>query len=66
MAKKKPIDIKSLDLSFIENGVTYHLIRYYPQTMTIDTYRYENNKKIDLFTIPFAHIPKRLKKIIKG
>jgi len=66
MAKKKAvIDITKENLSFSENGITYKLLKFYPHNMTIDTYRYGNGIKTDLFNIPFAHIPKKLKKLIK-
>jgi hypothetical protein len=67
MAKKKqPINLKKLQLSFEEKGVLYKLLEFKPSSMTIDVQRYENSILIDTFNIPFAHLPKKLKKIIKS
>jgi hypothetical protein len=63
--KKKIIDLKSKNLSFCENGIEYRLLRFKAENMTLDVIRYENEQEIDEFNIPFAHIPKALKKIIK-
>ena len=63
--KKKIIDLKSKNLSFCENGIEYRLLRFKAENMTLDVIRYEDGQKLDEFNIPFAHIPKALKKIIK-
>ena len=66
MAKKKNrIDLRSKNLEFTENGITYKLIYFKQESMTPDVVRFENGFKIDEYNLPFAHIPKALKKIIK-
>ena len=63
--KKKIIELKSKNLSFCENGIEYRLLRFKAENMTLDVLRFENGQKIDEFNIPFAHLPKSLKKTIK-
>jgi len=63
--KKKAIDLRGKNLEFSDNTTTYKLLRFKPQDMTLDTIRYEDGVKVDEFNIPFAHLPKDLKKIVK-
>ncbi|WP_457745941.1 hypothetical protein [Sulfurimonas sp.] len=63
--KKKTIELSNEDLEFTDKGTTYKLIRFRVENMTLDVVRYENNTKIDTANIPFAHLPKNLKKILK-
>ncbi|QOP44949.1 hypothetical protein [Sulfurimonas paralvinellae] len=63
--KKKVIELTQKNLEFTENGITYKLIRFKPDTMTLDVIRYEDKNRLDEFSIPFAHLPKSLKKIVK-
>ncbi len=66
MAKKKQsIDLSSKELSFSEKDREYKLLCFYPDKMIVDVMVYENSKKIGLDELPFAHLPKKLKKIIK-
>jgi len=66
MAKKRKfIDLKKKNLSFCENGIEYKILCFKPESMTLDVIRYEDGKMLDTFTIPFAHIPKAMKKTIK-
>ncbi|WP_457743536.1 hypothetical protein [Sulfurimonas sp.] len=63
--KKKNIDLSNKNLEFTENGVEYRLIRFKPENMTLDVLRYENGVKKDELNLPFAHLPKTIKKLIK-
>jgi len=63
--KKKAIDLTQKKLEFTENEISYRLIRFKPENMTLDVIRYENGEKLGEFNIPFAHLPKALKRIIK-
>jgi hypothetical protein len=63
--KKKIIDLKSKNLSFYENGIEYKILCFKAESMTLDVLRYEDGKKLDTFNIPFAHLPKAMKKIVK-
>ena len=63
--KKKSIELTQKKLSFVDKGITYKLIRFKPENMTVDVVRYEGEKRLDSFNIPFAHLPRELKKIVK-
>ncbi len=63
--KKKSIELTAQDMSFTEKDTLYKLMRFYPDKMTLDTMIYEDGKKLGMRNIPFAHLPKELKKKIK-
>jgi hypothetical protein len=63
--KKKNIDLRNKNLEFAENGISYKLLLFKAENMTVDVLRYENGTKLDEYNIPFAHIPKAIKKLIK-
>jgi hypothetical protein len=63
--KKKAVDLRSKNLEFTQNSITYKLLRFKAEDMTLDVIRYEEGRKIDEYNIPFAHLPKSMKKIIK-
>ena len=63
--KKKSIELSKDNISFQEKDTLYKLLRFYPDKMTIDTMVYENGQKQGMRNLPFAHLPKELKKIIK-
>ncbi len=64
MAKKACVELSCKELFFVENGVRYELLRYDPNRMSIHCKRTENGTS-QAFVLPFAHLPKRLKKILK-
>lgn len=64
--KKKSIELAASNISFILEKESYKVIRYYPSAMTLDVIAYdENGVKIGPKKMPFAYIPKEIKKIIK-
>lgn len=67
MAKrKKSIELSNKQIDFMIERISYKAIRYYPTPMTIDVLvTDENGDKLGMQNIPFAHIPKEIKKIIK-
>jgi hypothetical protein len=67
MAKKKQkiINLQPLQLEFEENKTLFKLLSLNTQTMTIEVICYENGYKDKITTLPFAHLPKKLKKIVK-
>ncbi len=66
MAKeKKSIDLSALNISFTEQKNTYKAVRFYPAKMTIDLMVFKNGVKEGIKTLPFAHLPKEIKKTIK-
>jgi hypothetical protein len=62
--KKKSIPLTEAKLSFCQDGITYVLLHYFPAAMTVEAATYENDKKTGVRTLPFAHLPKVLKKQI--
>jgi hypothetical protein len=65
MAKKKAtIDIRAKNLRFSVKERSFHLIRYMPSSMNVEADIYENGKKTATQTLPFAQIPKELKKLL--
>ncbi len=66
MAKnKKSIELSDKKISFISERVSYNIIRFFPSKMTVDVMVFEDGIKEGVKTIPFAHLPKEIKKIIK-
>lgn len=64
--KKKSVELSDKKINFMIEKISYKAIRYYPSAMTIDVMVHdENGAKIGMQNIPFAHIPKEIKKIIK-
>lgn len=66
MAKeKKSIDLTTLNISFNVQNNSYKAVRFYPAKMTVDVMVFENGIKEGIKTLPFAHLPKEIKKTIK-
>lgn len=64
MAKqKKSIDLENI--SFSQGRDSYTLLRFFPQKMGVDVMVYEDGAKAGVKNIPFAHLPKEIKKIVK-
>lgn len=66
MAKnKKIIDLRPLDISYEENNITCKLNYLKTANMTVELSNYKNDKFIENKTIPFAHLPKTIKQLVK-
>ncbi|OHE15191.1 MAG: hypothetical protein A2540_04625 [Sulfurimonas sp. RIFOXYD2_FULL_37_8] len=66
MAKsKKSIELINSKISFAIERNLYNVIRFFPTKMTVDVMVFEDGTKEGVKTIPFAHLPKEIKKIIK-
>ena len=64
--KKKSIELSDKKINFSIEKISYKVIRYYPTAMTIDVMvTEEDGSKLGMQNIPFAHIPKEMKKLIK-
>ncbi|MDO9267182.1 MAG: hypothetical protein Q7U00_08895 [Sulfurimonas sp.] len=63
--EKKSIELSDKKISFNLERVLYNVIRFYPSKMTVDVMVFEDGIKDGVKTIPFAHLPKEIKKIIK-
>jgi len=67
MAKRKKIvELSSQNINFILQGTSYKAMRYYPTAMTIDAIVInKHTQQLDMKNIPFAYVPKEVKKMIK-
>jgi len=63
--KKKSLELSDKKISFEMQRVTYNVIRFYPTQMTVDVIVFQDGEKEGIRNIPFAHLPKEIKKIIK-
>ena len=64
--KKKSVELSDKKINFNIERISYKAIRYYPTAMSLDVIATdENGVKQGMQNIPFAHIPKDIKKIIK-
>ena len=64
--KKKSVELSDKKINFIREKISYKAIRYYPTAMSLDVMvTDEDGVKQGMQNIPFAHIPKEIKKIIK-
>lgn len=64
MAKhKKSIEFENI--SFVQERNSYTVLRFFPLKMSVDVMAYEDGIKAGVKNIPFAHLPKEIKKIIK-
>lgn len=64
--KKKSIELSDKKIEFKIENVSYKAIRFYPSTMTLDVMVHdEEGVKVGMQNIPFAHVPKEIKKLIK-
>jgi hypothetical protein len=64
--KKKSVELSDKKIQFMIEKTSYKAIRYYPTAMTIDVMvTDENGNKLGMQNIPYAHIPRDIKKVIK-
>lgn len=62
MAKKRPIiDLTNEKISYEENGKTFILQRLKTTAMTVDVKCYKKSEFLKEETLPFAHLPKKIK-----
>jgi len=66
MAKKKKIsDLSKENIEYMQDNINYKVVRFNPEYMTVHVIKFEENKKQEIVDMPFAHLPKAIKKIIK-
>jgi len=64
--KKKSVELSDKKINFKIEKISYKAVRFYPTAMTIDVIvTDEHGEKKGMQNIPYAHIPKEIKKIIK-
>jgi hypothetical protein len=62
MAKKHPIALQKKNIIFEKENSSYKLLCFYPATMEVELQDMLSKK---IFRSPFAHLPKKIKQIIK-
>ncbi|WP_242689811.1 hypothetical protein [Sulfurimonas aquatica] len=63
--KKVNQDLRDKNIEFEINTVKYRALRFYQTKMTVDVLILNDPDKTGVHNIPFAHIPKAIKKFIK-
>ena len=63
---KKSVELSEQKITFEIEKISYRVIRFFPTKMTLDVMVYENGEKQGQQNIPFAHLPKSAKKLIKA
>ena len=63
--KKKSYDLSKENVEYTQDNIQYKVTRFNPSNMTVDVIKSEDAKKKELIEMPFAHLPKAVKKIIK-
>lgn len=67
MAKKRKAVVEIKDVSYnTEDGALVKVIKFNPEKMSVDINIHVEGKKVESKTIAFAHLPKSVKKIVKG
>ncbi len=63
---KKTVELTDKKITFEIEKISYKVIRFYPTRMTLDVIVIEDGEKKGQQSLPFAHLPKNIKKIIKA
>ncbi len=63
--KKQNIDLRARDIEFEMLNVRYKALRFYQSKMTLDVILVDDIEKQGIINIPFAHLPKATKKLLK-
>lgn len=63
--KKKSVELIDQKISYTIKPLFYKVLRFYPEHMTVDVMVEEDGVKKGMQKIPFAHLPKEIKRIIK-
>jgi hypothetical protein len=58
-------DLDILDIKFEMLNISYKALRFYPSKMTLDVKIIQGSEEGNIINIPFAHLPKKIKKVIK-
>ena len=66
MSKQKSIELSNKKIKFELDREFYKIIRFYPDKMSLDIMVFQRDgSKSGIKNIPFAHLPKKIKQIIK-
>ena len=64
--KKKAVEYSDKNITFTIENAHYKLIRFHPSTMGVDAKNISDESVKGVVKIAFAHLPKEIKKLIKG
>ena len=66
MAKKKPaVEFSAKNVLFVLDQVEYKVILFKEEQMTVDCIIEQDNGKKKSVNLPFAHLPKNIKQVLK-
>lgn len=65
MVKKPNIDLRSKNIAYEDGKYTIKLLTFKKSNMTLDIAVFEKKKFIKNSNIVFAHLPKKIKSLIK-
>ena len=63
--KKKVINLSEQDISYIEDERDIKIILFNPNTMEVDVSITVEGEKKRVMKLPFAHLPKEIKKLVR-
>ena len=63
--KKMNEDLRAKNIEFEMLGEKYKALRFYQAKMTLDVILLDDKEKQGIINVPFAHLPKATKKLIK-
>lgn len=52
-------------IEYVENGTRFRVIRLHEKAMTVELWLFNDGLKTGSKTIPFAHLPKKIKQQIR-
>lgn len=66
MAKKKEIiDFRNKNITYSQDGIEYKVLFLKKASMTVEISFVEKEEEIQYKTLPFAHLPKAIKSLVK-
>lgn len=66
MKKQKSIELSDKKINFMIETTRYSLIRFYPSNMSVDIIQVTNKEANEgIQNMAFAHLPKKIKQLIK-
>ena len=65
MAKKPNIDLTSKNITYEQNNQIIKLLLFKTSNMTLEVAIYEKEQYVKKSILPFAHLPKNIKSLIK-
>jgi hypothetical protein len=63
--KKKVINLSEQNISYIEDERDIKIISFNPNTMEVDVSISVEGEKKRVMKLPFAHLPKEIKKLVR-